>query len=127
MQIKEVILELMVEDVQAAVDFYERKLGFTKVAGEEKDGALHWAQVKIGSFLLSFKEEREMRKLFPKLKPQKGATAALCIVVPDLEEMYKKLEGQVTLVQSPWYTDCGTIDFTIQDNQGYYITFQQPI
>lgn len=126
MQIKDTIVELMTEDVQATVDFYQNLLDFQMVASDIEDGKMYWAELQLGTFRLSLKEEKKHKAEAPFLANTPiGGSVVLCFQVNDIHECYTRLAAKCQTLNHPHITPCGAIDFSMKDINGYVLTFEQ--
>ncbi len=128
MRIHEVVLELMVKDVGATVEFYEQKLGFSTLVKEPASGAFTWAKMQLGNFQISFKEENTLKDEVSLMANQAiGGSAILCILLEEgIQTYYERLQGDVQIVNPLHFSACGMNEFSILDNNGYLITVDQP-
>ena len=126
MEYKGFVLELMVKNVSESVDFYTDILGFELVADEKENGMTYWAQLRLSDFILSLKEEDRIKKEVEFMKDRKaGGGAIICIQLREIEEFYTQLEEKCRVLNHPHLTPCGATEFSMQDNNGYVITFEK--
>jgi len=127
MKVSEILLELMVTDVDASVQFYRQVLGFTVVASEQNEaGATYWAKMQLQHFIISFKEEQRLKneeESFQGLPV--GGSMAICFQVEDLEAYHGQVQHQCRLLNHPHLTPCGATQFSMRDNSGYIIIIER--
>ncbi|MEM0997277.1 MAG: VOC family protein [Bacteroidota bacterium] len=124
----QVILELMVEDVAASIAFYRDILEFVLVANEpDAAGKPYWALMRLGEFALAFKEAARLKSEVPFLEGREvGGSIAIVIEVDDLRARYARVAERFGLLDHPHLTPCGTTQFSLLDNSGYIVTYEQP-
>ncbi len=127
MKVTEILLELMVKDVDASVQFYQQVLGFEVLASEQtNDGATYWAKLKLNNFVLSFKEEQRLKNEEASFRGlEVGGSMAICFQVQDLEAYHGQVHTQCQLLNHPHLTPCGATQFSMRDNSGYIIIIER--
>lgn len=125
MKILQMIPELLVEDMSLTVQFYKEILGFTpEIVFPEKDPIfvqMKWDEIRIMLYARS-----DFEKEIPSLKKIKmGGTVLLYIKMEKVEDLYKKIQKKITIIQSLHKTDYGALEFTMEDCNGYLITFSE--
>lgn len=126
MQIKGAIVELMVQNVDQSIHFYQEVLGFSLVASDQENAVIYWAELELGHFRLALKDEAKQRKeaVFFRHTPI-GASASLCFIVDDINIAYAKVKQQFQTLNYPHLTPCGIREFSMKDLDGYVITIEQ--
>ncbi|HAA15790.1 MAG TPA: hypothetical protein DCE41_30405 [Cytophagales bacterium] len=121
-----ITLELMTDSVDDSVQFYEQVLGFDPMASEvDEAGKKYWALVTKGSFRLSFKRTDRIKAEVDYLQNlEVGSSSCLCFQVENLTEVYAQVQAECKLLDHPHLTPCGTTQFSMQDNNGYILTFE---
>ena len=118
---------LMVSDVNKSVEYYCNLFGFKLEMSVPDSGQLDWAMVKEGGVELMFQSAPSLKKDLPSFAATKpGGTFTLFAQVDDVQELYNKVKGKVTLAFDLHRTFYGMDEFTIQDLDGYYVTFATP-
>ena len=127
MQINGIILELMVHDVSTTIDFYQQALGFELVASEkDQSDKLYWAQMKFQDFLISFKDEHRVKAESTFMQTRSvGGGIAICILVNEINDLHSSFVQKFDTLDYPHLTPCGATQFSLQDNNGYVITFER--
>ena len=125
MKVTEVLIELMVEDVDASVNFYQEVLSFSLVADEFDQGKRYWALCDLNGFKISFKVAERLKKEVPFLRDKMiGGSTAICFKVDNLEGYYSQVKQQCEMLDHPHLTPCGARAFSMLDNSGYVITIE---
>lgn len=127
-EMKSLVPNLMVKDVNQTLAYYTEVLGFTLVATVPDQGRLVWGMVKAGGATFMFQEEKSLKKEYPALsKFQQGGGLTFYIHVTDVQALFDSLKLKVTmagpLIKKPY----GATEFAIEDINGYILTFSQNI
>lgn len=124
---EKITTNLMVEDVEATVEFYRDVLGFellVSVPGES--GRMQWAMMKQGGAEIMFQSVENLSQEYPSFKGMGvGGSLVLFTVVSDVQAFRKQVEGRAKVIIELHKTFYGHEEFTITDNNGYVITFSQ--
>ncbi len=124
---KNVVLELMVDDIQKSVSFYTDILGFQKKFETPEKNPI-FVSVMKDDVNISFFKRDEFVKEVPKFKDIRlGGTFVLNIEVNDLKDFYNSVKEKVTIKRELYQTDYGTLEFTMEDNNGYVLLFKQQL
>ena len=117
--------ELLVEDMSKTVHFYENILGFQpQIIFPETNPVFVTVGREDVSIMLYSRSEFE--KDIPKFKTvSMGGSTLLCITVDKVEMFYQEIKDNVHVIQSLHTTDYGSIEFTIEDCNGYCICFSE--
>ncbi len=120
---------LMVQDVQASVEYYQAYLGFHLVQKTTQEDAAQWAIVKSGEIVMMFHERASLTHEYPSLEETTiGASMTLYIQGEGIREFYEKVQQQpVQIIKPIQETDYNTIEFAIQDLNGYILDFAEVI
>ncbi len=126
MIIQSIVPNLMVEDVNATVDFYTKLLGFTFVQSVPENGAFHWALVQTGDVQVMFQKEKSIKEEYPQLEAHSsGGALTLYIRTKNVSELYSEIQNQVNLIKPLGKTFYGADEFAIQDPNGFILTFSE--
>jgi uncharacterized glyoxalase superfamily protein PhnB len=126
MEIKGTVVELMVGSVAETARFYQDMLGFHLAHSDQENGKMYWAELHLGTFRLSIKEEHKHKLEAPFLQHYSiGGSVILCFQVEDIQAAYAKIEAKCQTLNHPHLTPCGAVDFSMKDINGYILTFEQ--
>jgi len=127
MKLNSLIPNLIVEDVNKTVDYYQNTLGFAIVTTVPESGDLEFAMLKLDAVSIMFQSHKSYVDAFPESTGQKvGGTLFLFIDVEDLDGLYKKiLEAKAEIAVDMHTTFYGTREFTIKDCDGYLLIFAE--
>lgn len=119
---------LMVEDVERTVEFYRNVLGFYLVSTFPDTGKMDFAIVSLDSVDVMFQRKDNMiEELGQFQNTQIGGSFTIHIDVRDILMIYEKAVMNAQIVQELHQTAYGTKEFSIRDNNGYVITFSEPL
>lgn len=131
MQVNSLTPDLMVEDVEATVEWYERifdaEVVATLPAGAETD--YWWAQVLVGNAPLMFQERDSLEEKLPDLADEPiGGSVPFYIDVADARELHDELASAgVEIIKSPHETEFGWRQFAATDCNGYVLWFGEKL
>jgi uncharacterized glyoxalase superfamily protein PhnB len=122
--LKQLTPNLMVDNVNETVDFYQKILGFKLVMSVPQEGVFNWAMVQCGEVSLMFQERKNIIAEYPLLKDTPmGGGLTFYIKVGDVKGLYEKIKKQVNIVVDLHKTFYGAEEFAIGDNNGFILTF----
>lgn len=127
MKVLQIIPELLVEDMSKTICFYRNVLGFKpEITFPEKNPL--FVQVVRDDIQIMFYLRSEFEKEIPKLKKIKmGGSVLFYIKSENIEVFYKQIQKSVTVIQKLHKTDYGSLEFAIEDCNGYLICFSERI
>src|SRR6185295_3663914 len=112
---------LIVNDVNKAVDFYTKTLGFSLIASVPESGTFNWAMVMRDGITMMFQSLPSMQEDMPGLKIQaKGSLGTFYIKIKGVDAFYKELKGKTDIVVDIRTTFYGAKEFVIKDQDGYF-------
>ena len=132
---KKLTTNMMVENVNGAMDFYSDVLGFEFVMGVPENSqeivtargegqALGFAIVKCGAVEMMFQARTSMVDEVPDLRDTNiGASLTFYIEVDNIAGLYKRLRDKVEIIKDMQTTFYGKQEFYIRDCNGYILTF----
>lgn len=117
---------MMVEDVNATVAFYRDVLGFNLVMTVPDSGRFDWALVKRDEVEVMFQARASLSEELPLFDGQPiGGVLTFYIDMEGVDELYETLRPRVTVVKDLDATFYGTREFSIQDCNGFILTFAE--
>ena len=126
---------MMVENVNGTVSFYSDALGFEFVMGvpedsqnivtsNQEDQRLSFALIKSGNAEMMFQSRKSLVNEFPEFSNINiGGSLTFYIDVEDIKQLYSNLKNKVKIIKDMHTTFYGKQEFTIQDCNGYILTF----
>jgi uncharacterized glyoxalase superfamily protein PhnB len=129
MELKALTLNLMVENVQRSVDFYNRIFGFEVITSVPGENELIFALVKRDEVSLMFQSMKSFQESLPQYKDTKtGGSVLMYIDVIKIHEVYELAKkGKAEIIVGMHETFYGTNEFSIRDCDGYLVCFAQNI
>lgn len=126
MVISSLIPNIMVEDIERTVEWYEEIFDAEVVATlPEDEGEPWWAQIVIGGITMMFQTAASLVDEFPEMEGESGpGSATMYIKVSDIRHLYDDLQDkEVTFVQELTESAYGRNQFAIQDCNDYILWF----
>jgi uncharacterized glyoxalase superfamily protein PhnB len=125
--LERLIPNLMVEDVNQTVKFYQDILGcFELVITDPKEGKLDWAMMRCEDVEIMFQSRDSLVEKVPELKDvSTGGTAVIYIEAEDVEDIYDWVKDRVEVIKELHDTPWGRKEFFIKDCNGYILVFAQ--
>jgi uncharacterized glyoxalase superfamily protein PhnB len=119
---------LVVDDVNKAVDYYVQYFGFVQIASVPETGSLNWAMVQAGPVTLMFQSLKSIQEDLPSLDiTSQGSHGTFFIRMKGVDDLYQKVKDKVTIAGDMRTTFYGMKEFTIKDLNGYFLTFAEEI
>lgn len=123
--LKRLIPNLMVEDVNKTVEFYQEMLGcFELVITDPKEGKYDWAMMRCEDVEIMFQSRESLAEKVPELKNAEiGGTAVIYIEAENVEEIYHWIDSNVEIIKELHDTPWGRKEFFVRDCNGYILVF----
>ena len=126
MSLKKLTPNIMVEDVNNTIEFYQKLLGFEVLVTVPEEGQFAWAMLKRDMVEIMFQSRTSLGEEIPALQQKEiGGSLTFYIEVEDVEGLHEHLKGGVTIVQDMHKTFYGAQEFAIQDCNGFILTFSE--
>jgi len=134
---KKITPNIMVEDVNATINYYKNNLEFQIVIGvdEQKevkmgDSAteitLTWAMIKKDNVEIMLQRKDSLIVELPAFKGLEiGGTFTLYISMQNVKSFYERIKNKVEIVKDMHKTFYGADEFVIKDLNGYIIYFAE--
>ena len=117
---------LMVEDVAAAVRFYEEVLDFKRTATVPEKEPFVFAVIENGGVEVMLQEPKSFVENIEFLKGKKaGGTVALYMDIVDIDALYERAAKKTKIVKELHETFYGTREFYMLDCSGYILGFAE--
>jgi lactoylglutathione lyase len=124
--LKKLTPNIMVEDVNRTIEFYQKFLGFELLVTVPEEGQFAWAMMKRGEVEMMFQSRTSLGEEIPALQQKEiGGSLTLYIEVEDVKELYEHLKGNITIVQDMHLTFYGAQEFAVQDCNGFILAFAE--
>lgn len=126
MEFKSLTPNMMVPDVDAAIAFYERALGFEKVMSMPEEGPSVFAILHAGAVELMLQSQESLREDIPAVGSRSIASSAVFYIeVEGLAELHERVRPHAEVVQGLRSTPYGMNEFYITDPNGYVLGFAE--
>jgi uncharacterized glyoxalase superfamily protein PhnB len=124
--LKKLTPNLMVEDVQRTLAFYQQTLGFEVVTTVPDAAPFDFAIVRRDGVELMFQSRPSLSDDVPALTGSPiGASQTVYIEVTGIDALYAQLQGKVEIVVDLHSTFYGTREFYFRDVNGYVLSFSE--
>ncbi len=115
---------LMVEDVEATIKFYQDLLNFELTNSVPGPSGLQWASLRSGEVELMFQQRASLEEELPVFAHRPiGGSLTFYIGVDDVTSLYEKLQPGAKLAADLHTTFYGSQEFAVLDNNGYVLVF----
>lgn len=121
---KSVSPNIFVRDIQATIDFY-RELGFEVVTTVPEQGDIIFAMMVCGEVTFMFQTFESLGDDLPTVLRQNGGSLLLYIQTSGIRRFFDQIKSRVKVVKPLEKTFYGATEFTIEDNNGYLLTFAE--
>ena len=127
MNLKTLTPNLIVEDVNRTILYYQNTLGFETILTVPDSGVFDFAMLKLDGVTIMFQSMKGFVDALPEYKGQKaGGTLFLYFEVENLDKIYEKVKSaNADLVVDINTTFYGTREFTMKDCDGYLLIFAE--
>ena len=112
------------KNITQTIEFYNQ-LGFTVVATVPDQGDYVWVMMTCASVTIMFQTFESLGKDLPEIKRQDGGSLLFYIKLKNIRVFFESLKSKVTIVKGLEKTFYGATEFSIQDNNGYVLTFAE--
>lgn len=118
---------LMVNDVDKAISFYEGILGFSVVtAVPGKNGGLQFAILAKDKLMLMMQERSNLIEEYPVLNTDRvHPSITLYIMVDNFDVLYEEIKSKHPINSEVHTSFYGAREFAVTDVDGYVLTFTE--
>lgn len=113
-----------IKNITQTIEFYNQ-LGFTVVATVPDQGDYVWVMMTCASVTIMFQTFESLGKDLPEIKRQDGGSLLFYIKLKNIRVFFESLKSKVTIVKGLEKTFYGATEFSIQDYNGYVLTFAE--
>ena len=121
---KSVSPNIFVTDINKAIDFY-KQLGFNGVTTVPEQGDIVWAMMTCGNVTFMFQTFESLGNDLPIISRQNGGSLLLYIQTTEIRKFFDQIKDNVKVVKGLEKTFYGATEFSIEDNNGYLLTFAE--
>lgn len=115
---------IFVTDIKQTIDFY-KQLGFNVVATVPEQGDIIWAMMTCGNVTFMFQTFESLGNDLPVISRQNGGSLLLYIQTTEIRKFFDQIKDNVKVVKGLEKTFYGATEFSIEDNNGYLLTFAE--
>lgn len=115
---------IFVNDIHATVECYEN-LGFTVIAVVPERENPIFVMMTCGHVTFMFQTFASIENTLPQVNRSNGGSLLLYIKVKNIRAFFEKIKNKVTVLRGLEKTFYGAIEFSIQDNNHYMLTFAE--
>ena len=115
---------IFVKDINASIDFY-KQLGFSVIASVPEQGDLVWAMMTCGNVTFMFQTFESLGEDLPMISRNNGGSLLLYIQTTEIRKFFDTIKDKVKVVKGIEKTFYGATEFSIEDNNGYVLTFAE--
>lgn len=121
---KTVSPNIFVRDLNSTVAFY-RQLGFEVITTVPEQGDLIFAMMVCGGVTFMFQSFESLGDELPIISRQPGGSLLLYIQTSGIRNYFEKIKNKVNVIKPLEKTFYGATEFSIEDNNGYLLTFAE--
>jgi uncharacterized glyoxalase superfamily protein PhnB len=121
---KSVSPNIFVNNINEAIDFY-KQLGFSVTATVPEKGDFIFAMMTCGDVIFMFQTFESLGNELPAVSRQNGGSLLLYIQTTEIRKFFDKIKDKVKVVKGLEKTFYGATEFSIEDNNGYLLTFAE--
>jgi uncharacterized glyoxalase superfamily protein PhnB len=115
---------IFVKDIHKTIDFY-RQLGFKVVTTVPEQGDIFWAMMNCRNVTFMFQTFESLGNDLPMISRQNGGSLLLYIQTTEIIKFFDQIKDKVKVVKGLEKTFYGATEFSIEDNNGYLLTFAE--
>lgn len=115
---------IFVKDIKQTIDFY-KQLGFNVIATVPEQGDITWAMMICGNVTFLFQTFESLGNDLPMISRQNGGSLLLYIQTTEIIKFFDQIKDNVKVVKGLEKTFYGATEFSIEDNNGYLLTFAE--
>jgi len=115
---------IFVRDINETIIFYGH-LGFQVVMKVPEQGDIVWAMMTCGTVNFMFQSFESLGDDIPEISRQDGGSLLFYIQTKEIRQFHDKIKDKVKVIKGLEKTFYGATEFSIQDNNGYILTFAE--
>lgn len=121
---KSVSPNIFVTDINKTIDFY-KQLGFDLITTVLEEGNFIFAMMTCGNVTFMFQTFESLGNDLPIISRQNGGSLLLYIQTTEIRKFFDQIKDNVKVVKGLEKTFYGATEFSIEDNNGYLLTFAE--
>lgn len=115
---------IFVKDINKTIDFY-KQLGFSVVTTVPEQADFVWAMMTCGNVTFMFQTYDSLGSDLPAISRQDGGSLLLYIQRKGIRKFHDQIKDKVNIVKGLEKMFYGATEFSIQDINGYILTFAE--
>ena len=115
---------IFVTDIEQTIEFY-KQLGFNVVTAVPEQGDMLWVMMNCGNVTFMFQTFESLGDELPAISRQNGGALLLYIQTTEIRKFFDRVKDKVKVVKGLEKTFYGATEFSIQDINGYILTFAE--
>jgi len=115
---------IFVRDINETIKYYEN-LGFKVLMKVPEEGDIVWAMMSCGNVNFMFQSFESLGDDIPEISRQDGGSLLFYIQTKEIRSFHDKIKDQVKVIKGLEKTFYGATEFSIQDINGYILTFAE--
>lgn len=119
-----VTANFFVNDINKTIDFY-KLLGFNVAMTVPEEGHITWAMMTCGNVTFMFQTFQSLGNELPSISRQGGSSLLFYIKTTEIRNFFEQIKDNVKVVKGLEKTFYGATEFSIEDNNGYLLTFAE--
>jgi uncharacterized glyoxalase superfamily protein PhnB len=119
-----VTANFFVNDINKTIDFY-KLLGFNVTMTVPEEGDITWAMMTCGNVTFMFQTFQSLGNELPSISRQGGGSLLFYIKTTEIRNFFEQIKDNVKVVKGLEKTFYGATEFSIEDNNGYLLTFAE--
>lgn len=115
---------IFVKDINKSIEFY-KQLGFSIVATVPERSDFVWAMMSNGNVTFMFQTFDSLKDELPEIKRQDGGSLLFYIQIKGIRKFHELIKDKVKIVKDLEKAFYGATEFSIEDVNGYVLTFAE--
>ena len=124
MHMKSIAPNIFVRDMNKTIEYYQH-LGFEVAMKVPEEGDVVWAMLSCGSVNFMFQSFESLGEELPEISRQDGGSLLLYIQTKEIVLFHDRIKDKVNIIKGLEKTFYGATEFSIQDINGYILTFAE--
>ncbi len=115
---------IFVKNINETIAFYQT-LGFEVIMSVPEEGDFVWVMMTCGKVTFMFQTFESLADELPAIHRHDGGSLLFYIQVKEISIFFERIKDKVTVLKGLEKTFYGATEFSIQDNNGYVLTFAE--
>lgn len=115
---------IFVKNIDETIKFYEQ-LEFKLTMKVPNEGDMVWAMMTNGTVSFMFQTFESLGDELPEISRKDGGSLLLYIQIKEIRQYHDRIKDKVSILKGLEKTFYGATEFSIQDINGYVLTFAE--